>query len=284
MLLDKKHCQSIGESMKNLILSSMFMALLPIAANASDVTSATSLKLNSPDGLTNVQNLTVKLSSYCKYKSGIFWPESKTCGSKTIDLKVGANGVIDIPAVEKFSGLHASKTDNYEVSLSVYDGKEYLAIISARGKERLKRFKFENRPLSLYRLNAANINVSHDGADFFGSELSKVDRAMLLVSVKDKAEKNDYDDVLVVSSLHSLWARENLASYEGKKLLKDATQIDLEKLNFAKFNGTANETIVLNAYYTVTTDYSKKSDLRGTVELSLKPSALEEVGSLELKK
>lgn len=270
--------------MKNLILSSMFMALLPFVSNASEVIPGTSLKLNSPDGLTNVQNLTVKLSTLCRYKSGIFWPETKHCGSKTVDLKVGANGVVAIPAVEKFSGLHGSKTDNYEVSLSVYEGKEYLAIVTARGKEKLKNFKFENRPLSLYRLNAANINVSHDGADFFGSELSKVDRAMLLVSVKDKAEKHDFDDVLVVSSLDSLWARENFASYEGKKLLKDATQVDLAKLNFAKFNGTANETIIVSAYYSVSNDYAGKSKLNGVAELKLTPSALEEVGTIELKK
>ncbi|MBC7712826.1 MAG: hypothetical protein H7177_05780 [Rhizobacter sp.] len=268
--------------MKNLFLASILMTFA-LAAGASELIPATTLKLNSPDGLTNVQNLSVKLSTLCRYSSGIFWPESKNCGSNTIALKVDADGVVKIPSVEKFGGLHGRSTD-YEVSLSIYDGEEYLAILSARGKDMISKFKFDNKTLSLYRVNAATLNISHDGADFFGSDLSQKDRAMLMISISDKVKK-DYKDVLVVNSLESLaWAKENFASYSGKELLKDAKQIDLKKMNFAKFNGTANETIVVSAYYTVSNDYTNASKLSGSVEVALKASALEEIGTIELSK
>lgn len=269
--------------MKNLFFSSLVLAALPFAVSASEVTSATSLKLVSADGLTDVQNLTVKLSSACKYRSGIFWPESKSCGHKTVELKVGADGVVQIPAIEKFKGIHAIKTANYDVSLSITEGKEWIAVISAYGKEALPKFKFDKSPLSIYRVNAANINLSYEGADFFGSELSKVDRAMLLVSIKDKNHENKVGEVMTVSPLKSLWSRENLASYAGKIQLKDTKEIDFKKMSYVKFNATEKETIVVSAHYIVNT-INEKMNLNGSIELPLTPNALEQVGTIELKK
>jgi hypothetical protein len=268
--------------MKNLILSALFLAALPFAANSSVVTSATSLKLISADGLTEVQNLTVKLTSGCKYSSGIFWSESKSCGFNTIELKVGADGIVQIPAIEKFKGLHGAKTANYDVSLTITEGKEWIAVVSAYGKEALPKFKFENKPLSIFRVNAANINLSYEGTDFFGSELSKVDRAMLLVSIKDKNYENKINELMTVSPLMSLWSRENLDSYSGKILLKDTKEIDFKNMSYVKFNSSENETIVLNVHYS--NSRNEKMNLKGSVELPLSPNALEEIGTIELKK
>lgn len=272
--------------MKKLFLASVMATILPFAVSASELIPATTLKLISGDGQTDLQALTVKVSTLCKYSSGIFWPESKICGSKTTELKVDADGSVKIPAIEKFSGLKGSKTDNYEVSLSIYEGQEYLAILSARGKDALKTFKFENRPLSLYRLNAAEINVTHDGADFFGSLASQVDRAHLFISINNKKDNNKLGDVLVVTSAgsSSIWFKENFGARADKELLKDQTSIKLKKLNYAMFNASAEEKLTVSVHYGISNNYSKDVPMNGVVEVALMPSALQDIGSINLLK
>lgn len=275
-----------GVLMKNLFLASIMATILPFAVSAGELIPGTTLKLISGDGQTDLQGLTVQINSYCKYSSGIFWPESKTCGSKTTELKVAADGTVKIPAIEKFSGLKGSKTDNYEVSLSIYEGKEYLVILHARGKEALKTFNFTNRPLSLYRLNAAEINVSHAGADFFGSPASQVDRAHLFITIDNKKDNNKLGEVLVTtnSGSASIWFKENFNARSDKDLLKDQTSIKLKKLNYAMFNATENEKLTVSVHYGVSNNYSKDVPMSGTVEVALKPSALEDIGTIELLK
>lgn len=272
--------------MKKLLLASVMASVLPFAVSASELIPGTTLKLISGDGQTDLQALTVKVSALCRYSSGIFWPESKNCGHQTTDLKVAADGTVKIPAIEKFSGLKGSKTDNYEVSLSIYEGQEYLAILSARGKDALKTFKFENRPLSLYRLNAAEINVSHDGADFFGSPASQVDRAHLFISIDNKKDNNKLGEVLVVTSAggSSIWFKENFGARADKELLKDQTSIKLKKLNYAMFNATAEEKLTVSVHYGISNNYSKDVPMNGVVEVALKPSALQDIGTIELLK
>ncbi|MBY0416006.1 MAG: hypothetical protein K2Q18_17675 [Bdellovibrionales bacterium] len=267
--------------MKSLSIAIAF--LCPMILSAAEVTSQSTLQLNSPDGLTKVQELKVNFSVSCKYRSGIFWPENKSCGTSTKVLPVNEKGQVLIPAVEKFGGLHGRKIENYEVALSIYDDKDYLAVLSAYTEKSLKKFNFEGKRLDFYRLEAARINVTSEGQDFFGSELTKKDNGYMLVRVSGLGKASTIDDVLITNSLEGsgLWHRDNNRSYNPNPL-KDTKEIVVGKTNFAKFDSTADEKLVVGVYYNEAG--SVNANMAGSVEVSLSPDALSKVGTVEIKK
>lgn len=268
--------------MKKTILINTLAFILPLSLQAKELFPASTLKINSPDGLTSVKDLSVSINVYCRYKSGIIFPESKTCGSKTQQLKVNEEGVVQIPAAETFSGLHAAKTDNYDVTLSVNEGKNYLAVISARGKDRIKKFAQNKRELNILRFKAGSIAVSHEGQDFFGSELSKNKDAYVLFSIKTNVEQS-FEDVLVVSSLNNfLWSGENKNIYAGKTPLSETKSIEVPATSFAYLGEVEDLKLKVHLNYLINTGILKKL-FEAKVEIPATNSAIENIGTLDLK-
>lgn len=256
----------------------------PLAINAKTLTAASALKINLPDGLTSVKDLTVSLSVSCRYKSGIIFPEAKSCGFKTTKLSIDDSGIVTIPATDKFSGLHAAKTNNYEISLSVYEGKQYLAILSARGKEAINDFAANKKELNILRFKEAHLLVAKDGADFFNSELAKKENAYLLFSISSTVTPNTFNSLMVVSSLESfISSLENRNPYEGKTLLKDAKELFVPATSLAYLGEEKN--IELKVRLSVAEINNGSHDVQTKAELQLPAtdSALSAIGTLELK-
>ncbi len=265
--------------------SFLAISLLSLTINsyAETLLNSQTLKINSPDNLTKLDDLKISLSVSCKYKSGIFFPESKSCGNKTIELKA-QNGILKIPSVEKFSGIRGSKADNYDVSLSFYEGDQYLTIVSAYGKEAIKYFNsLNNDEFNILRFEEATLGVSVLGADFFGSDLSKVDRASLSFRINAKKKDNTINEVMITNSLETSWWRENFSPYAGKTLLKDETKISLNSSSIGYFSKNAPEKLKINIYYSQFENYSHSVKLKNNLELELIPSALSDLKSIELK-
>lgn len=230
-----------------------------------------------------MKNVTAKVSVFCKYKSGILLPENKSCGNKTIDLTLTDDGVINIPSLEKFSGLHAKKKSNYDVSVSLYEGKNWLTVISAYG-DKIDNFKFDGQTLQIYKIKSANLDVMKDGASIFGSELtSDINSSMSLYL--STGRENDFSKPLITSSMisSSLWSKENRNLYAGKIALKDEKSISLNELVYASFKAVGSEKVTLDLIFSKFENNTYKKLFSAKLELDLKPEMLEELKAIELK-
>lgn len=269
--------------MKNVILASFLALIVTVTIEASDVLPGSTLKLNSADRLTDISKVTVELEIKCKYQTGIFYHTSKSCGYKKSEIAVESDGTVKVPAIQKFSGLHAQKSDNYELSLTISENKEWLVSVDAFG-DKLSKFNFTGKTLSIYRLNGASIAVSYHGADFFGSSYTQEKNATMFLSFESSI-KRDIHDLLIVSNLTgtSLWFKENYASYAGKELLRDVKEIKLENLVYASFAIPSSEKLEISLYYFQAETSGHKNELGAKLELELKHDVLENLGSIELK-
>lgn len=267
---------------KSVILLSL-SALASLPVTATELISSTNLKINSADGLTNLENVEAKLTVFCKYKSGILFPENKSCGSKTIDLNVEQDGTIKIPAIEKFSGIHGLKKSNYDVSVSLYEGKSWLTVISAYG-EKVDNFKFDGQTLQIYKIKPSMIDVVKDGASIFGSELTN-DLNSSMALYLSTGRENDFSKPLITSSMisSSLWSKENRNLYAGKVALKDEKAINLNELIYASFKPVGSETVTLDLIFSKYENYTYKKLYSAKMELKLRPEMLDEVKAIEIK-
>lgn len=269
--------------MKKSILLASISTLFTFSTMASELIPGTTFKINSADGMTDISKVEAKLTVFCKYKSGIMFPENKSCGSKTTELKVEADGILKIPSIEKFSGLHAKKKSNYDVSVSLYEGKNWLTVISAYG-EKIDNFKFDGQTLQIYRVKSAEIDVVKDGASIFGSELTNDLNSSMAMYLSTRRD-NDYSKPLITSSLisSSLWSKENRNLYAGKVALKDVKEIKLENLVYASFKAPGTEKVVLDLIFSKLENYTYKKLHSAKLELDLSPTMLEDLKSIELK-
>lgn len=267
---------------KSFILVSL-SSLLSFSLMASELIPATSFKVNSADGQTDLKNVTAKVSVFCKYKSGILLPENKSCGNKTLDLTLTEDGMIKIPSLEKFSGLHAKKKSNYDISISLYEGKNWLAVISAYG-EKIDNFKFDGQTLQIYKINGSNLDVVKDGASIFGSDLTNDINSSMSLYLSTGRE-NDYSKPLITSSMisSSLWSKENRNLYAGKVALKDEKAISLNELVYASFKPVGSEKVTLDLIFSKFENYTYKKLFSTKIELTLRPEMLEELKTIELK-
>lgn len=269
--------------MKKILLLNFLALSFPLAVHAKGLTAASTLRVHSPDGLTVLKDLSVTLSVSCRYHSGIFFPEAKSCGSKEINLPISADGLINIPATEKFGGIHARKTDHYEINLAVHDGKQYLAVVAARGQKAIESFSRNKRALNILRLKPASIAVSHAGQDFFGSELAHNKDAYMLFSIRPKVAFDPSEKLLVVSSLDNfLWSRENKNLYAGKVALKDTRSIEVPATSFAYLGEVQDMVFNVGLSYSINTGVHTNM-FKAAIEIPAKNNALEEIGTLELK-
>lgn len=270
--------------MKKIILLNAILLAFPLAINAKIITPASTLKINSPDGLTSIKDLSVSLNINCRYKAGIFFPESKSCGNQTIKLSIDEAGVVNIPKTETFSGLHATKINNYELSLTVNEGEQYLAVLSARGRDAINVFASNKKDLNILRFKEAHLAVAKDGADFFNSELAKKTNAYLLFSISSSITPSTLDGIFVVSSLNNfLKSLENRNPYQGKLLLKDAREIFVPETSLAYLGEEKN--IELRVYLSVAEINNGTHELETKAQLSTPAtnSALSDIGTIELK-
>lgn len=264
----------------------LFMSLLlsfVVQANgyASLLINSNTIRVHSPDGLTNVSDLRVQLSVLCRYKSGAFSP-SKSCGERSQELKVENNSVI-VPAISKFSGLRARNIDNYQVSISFYDNQQFLTSISARGNQAIGDLNRVKEQFNILRFEEGYIGVVIDGYNFFGSDYSKVDRASLRMFITVGERANLGSQLLIVNPADRSWSRENLESYVGKPLLSDAEVIHVPESSFGYFENQAPKEISVSFNYYQLENFSHKIIYKQNIKLPVKPSAFSSIVSIELE-
>lgn len=229
-------------SLKALIAVATLM--LSASASAGTVLPPLNLTLASPDGTASVAGLNVTVSVSCSYKEGIFWPESKSCGSAAFEFQTDANGQVQTGAIERFEGWKASKLDNYDVSVIFRAGEKSLFQLAARGKKQIESLSRLNQVLNLVRVEPAVLQVTANGENLFGSGLSKVDRASFFFSIDKPRESESFDDFMIVDSYGSrLTAYENFKSYAGKVQLEDIKELSIPESHMVYVGSVPSITI-----------------------------------------
>ena len=270
--------------MKHVITTYAFTFLLPLSVHAKILTPANTLKVNSPDGLTQISELTAKFGIVCTYRSGIFWPENHSCGVKNYELPVSADGIVNIPEVETFTGLHGNNANNYDLSLSIYEGKQYLGVMSAYGIDAIAAMAINSKNLNILRFKGASLSVSKDGSNFFGSELALNENAYMLISIRPTTVENKIGEIMVSSSMEGyLESLENKFPYPGKKLLKDAIELKIPDTSLA-YLGDQND-IKLKIRLSVDLNEAGSHVEKTKAEITIPATnlALPELANIELK-
>lgn len=268
--------------MKKILLTGLAALVIPFTLQASTLLPGSTLKLNSADGLTDLTKVKAVLEIHCKYQGGIFVHQGKSCGYKSQDLTINNDGTIQVPAVEKFTGLHANKPSNYDLVITFTEGKEWLASLNAYGED-VSKFNFTGKTLSLYRFNEAEIAVSYQGADFFNTPFTQDKNATMYLSIESSI-KRPLHELSIITHLTSgdVWWKDNLVSYSGKELLKDAKVIKLPNLTFASFENPSTEKINLTLYYFQSQIASRTNEHTTKLSLELKNNIFENLGTIEL--
>lgn len=268
--------------MKKLLMILVLSLFFNVLAEAKQLIPGTSLQLVSVDGLTQVEKLSAILKVSCRYKSGILWPEAKSCGQSEMNLSIENNGVIHIPSIDKFSGLHARVERNYDISLAILEEGNYLAYIAVYGSN-LQNFKFNGAPLFLYRFNAASFDIAIQDTSIFNTNYAQKENAHLSLRFESSEGSRGLDELAVGSPLRFLnWYRENRNPYNGEVSLRDTKEVTLSAMSYASFTPPALEKIQLHVGYSEFSDYSLKTVFYTKRELQIKPEMLEEIQNIKL--
>lgn len=244
-----------------LVLSFSFFAA--DAAMAKPVFPAKSFRIYTPDSKVIFADLKVNFSVRCQYSSGLFWPTPKSCGNSLQELKVTNDGVIQTPAVETFGGIwNSQKLSNYELSLSVYNGKEFVFSLDARGEDAINQLASLNKIISFLKVNGTTLDVTVNGNPLFGSDLAKVDRAsfMLVTFDPDRVDYSKRPAYLMVTMLDgTINALENFLTLNPpNKSLFEASKIQVKDSYFVTEGSLEGRKVGLRAYYSQFQNYEHK--------------------------
>ncbi len=264
------------------ILTVSTLILMMSSTIAAPLISETKLKLSSPDGRTDVSKVSATLAVSCKYESGLFFPETKSCGNKLINLKTTSDGVVLVPSVEKLNGIRASKTSNYSLNLTLQIGEEWLGSLSTSTAKGINNFKFDNKVLSIYEIDGGEFDLTVGTSSLFGSDLSKEDKASAFVSLKAKKDFSYFSEIVLNSPMLSSWMRVNTNSSNSPELLKDSRSVVLGKMSHLTFN-PEREQLVISGSYVQMDGYTVLKRLSSEVTVEASPAVLSEVKSIELK-
>jgi hypothetical protein len=277
------------------LLAFSLVTTLTALAFASDVLiPATTLQLRSLNN-TDYQNLEVSYGAICKYKKGIFFPDNRLCGSYNVRVPVNADGTIALPALNKFDGLHARKTDNYEVSFTVQpkgrgpQDREYYFVLSARGEEKIQQLQNFRDIIYFGKLNGATLNVTAERRAVVDSELTQNPSANLFVTVEIATLQSRNPGGLLVSSPsgHTIVSFENRPAANGwpaKTELRDLKKIEVKGGNFAFIGNPGDAKVELRAWYSVQENSTDKTIYRTRIDSKLDPDFLKDNSDVDLKK
>lgn len=258
------------------------------AANAKQVLAAKSFRLVTPDSDVVLSSLKVNFYVRCEYRSGLFWPEPKSCGSYNKTLTVSNDGVVTTPAVETFSGIwNSQKLDNYEISLSVYNGDEFIFSLNAIGAAAISSLANQNQVISFIKIEGTELDVTAQGAPLFDTELSKRDRASLTVVTSEVAggSKRDIYSYLLVSLFDG-----GIKSYENmltrnppKRDLIDARSVTLKPMYFATEGPLVGKKINLTVTYSQMINYQHLPQYRYSKSFEITNDALKNLRAIDLE-
>jgi hypothetical protein len=189
----------------------------------------------------DLQNAEAIYGLSCTYRSGIFMPQTKSCGYSTVTLKIESDGTIRLPALSKLSGLHGAKIENYKVSLIVQPknkdprNQRYYFTLDARGKEGLENFAAFRETIYVVNLAGGDFDVTAERKPLIGGELSQNPNSQLFVTVGLQGGTLNLPSVILVSNFSM-----NLTSYENRIApngIKEYNKDDLKKLKKVHIEG-----------------------------------------------
>jgi hypothetical protein len=183
----------------------------------------------------DLQQFKAVISVSCSYKSGIWWPESKSCGDTSRDLEIQNDGRVHVPAVYKFNHRKGNKSENYDLSVTFHSKAEmndYIGSLNARGKEALNVYAQLPQELYVMKIEGAKFEPSLEGRPLLCSETSKKNDMTLIASLELQRDKNAPYGFLVLSRVNGLFGYFENREYENNPSLSKRDLAELTELTF----------------------------------------------------
>lgn len=198
----------------------------------------------------------VDLSAYyaslevgCSYKSGLFWPGSKSCGSRTLPAELTADGRLLVPAIEAFDHPRGRYLDNFRASITVRprnDSRACLFSLSMRGREDLKAYAAGELSYDVLLMSGAEPDLLIEGAPFAGSGYATALDGYLLVSLKDDA--TDAPGPMIVTPLSSVRSFDNRDLEHTREPLAGLRALTLPQAAFVERTGEGRKLTLAVTY------------------------------------
>lgn len=171
--------------MKTFIFLSIF--LMPFTwAQAKTLVPAKTIQFQDIQGTLDLANAQARLTWSCSYRSGIIFPESKSCGGYTTTIGLSPDGKLKLPELKTFSGFRARSANNYSLLVMVYSGERHIVTFNIEGKDEIKAFSKENRPVILQDILASELEVDIEGVPLVNTAYITNSKASLNAHVRQE--------------------------------------------------------------------------------------------------
>jgi len=247
----------------------------------------------SPD--IKLENLEVSYTALCQYKSGIFFPENKLCGNSEVKVAVNADGTIHLPALSKFSGFHASNSDNYRVDIELQPknrdprDQTYYFVLSTYNTDAIQALENLRDLIYVGHLQGGNLNITAERKAILGGDLSRLPNAELLINVGVVSPRKDSLQTPILSTPFSvnITGIENRHSANGEMKLDllNKKSIQIQSDNFAFIGNPADAKVYINVQFLENNDGTgDKAIYQKSIESKIDPNFLIENSSIDLEK
>ena len=226
------------------------------AIAAENLSEAKTIRIQSLTPDIPVATLKANYTYSCTYKKGLFFPETESCGSKTLEVNVGQDGTIQLPAVKNLGGFHGGKKDNYRFNLTVVrplngHTHEMLFSLSGRGQRELELFENFNEVITFARIKGANLSVTVERRALLGSDLAQLPNVHLMVA-RSSTQDDKFQGLLLYSTFKGLGEMfENKVWSNGstpRRQLAELNQISLPDMVYAFTGNLADQQIGLHVW------------------------------------
>jgi hypothetical protein len=229
------------------------------------------------------QDLKAEATVFCRYSSGIVFPETKSCGKTSIPASVNTQGVVSVAAVPAFPGIHGGNIDNYEYAVHVHRGNDAIFSISGDGKESIKAVLALGSIIEIVKMHGAKIDLQYKGQDFFKTNLVNVPDSSLNVKFQT-SEDEDYNKNYLLISEYSAnnIMMDNRGYTVPDRQLNKQSQLVLRDSYYATTKPLNGQTLSIWSHYETKPGPNKfEISARKTVPFS--SQALQKMGTLELE-
>jgi len=276
------------------ILTLGLLSTITTAALAGTLINPVTLTVRSLSPDIQLENLQVEYSTLCRYESGLIFPEDKMCGSSTVIVPVSAEGVIHLPGLDKFSGLHASDSSNYEISLSLEPknrgprDQTYYFALTTYNNQAVQALENLRDVIYIGHINGTTLNITAEHQPVVGGDLSRLPNVNLLVSVSIVSGVKESVATPILSSQFSndLLGFENRVNGNGTVVtdLKNLKTVNVSGGNFAFIGSPANAKIYLDVTLSETVNYVSKVIYKKSIESQITADFLTENQNVDLEK
>ena len=222
----------------------------------------------------------------CSYKAGLFWPESKSCGSRSLPVEINAQGQLVIPAVESFDQYKGGNIDNFDMSVTLVrkdNDRDWLFSFGVRGKNSFKNYQAETGTIHILKMDATEIEYSVEGQALVGSDLSQNPQANLLVSISSPYQPGDVDRVLLVTPLREIQSFDNRDHGYARESLIDFRTLKMKSAALVEFSNNPRKLELISTVMIINGGPTD-SRFQSRIELNKSVDGLSQIRQIDLKK